>query len=239
MINKVLVTLLVGCMAFYEPQQTLPDSPRAKAVRERVWSGLQYQLYQQGVKHLTGVYLRLFKEEHQLEVWAKGDSDYRLIKVYKVCYFSGGLGTKTSNGDGKSPEGFYTLAPAQLNPVSNYHLALNIGYPNVLECHLHYTGSAIMIHGDCVSIGCYAMTDDNIDEIYTYVYKALAAGQAQVAVHIFPFKMSDANLLNHRKAQWQSSQQLWQMMQPVYRVFEATHQVPVVTVERNRYVLGK
>jgi len=102
---------------------------------------------------------------------------------------SDGLGTKTQSGDGKSPEGFYTIEPSQLNPVSNYYLAINIGCPNKLEALKGYTGNAIMIHGHCVSIGCYAMTNPGIEEIYTVVYMAFKSGQKKINLDIFPFHM--------------------------------------------------
>ncbi|WP_257390938.1 L,D-transpeptidase family protein [Snodgrassella alvi] len=113
-----------------------------------------------------------------------------------MCTFSGGLGPKKAEGDGKSPEGFYAMRKSLLNPNSNYHLAFNIGYPNAYDRSKSYTGSYIMIHGKCVSIGCYAMTDNGIEEIYALVIQALSSGQTQVPIHIFPFKMNTANMKN-------------------------------------------
>ncbi|STU71971.1 transpeptidase [Klebsiella pneumoniae] len=49
-----------------------------------------------------------------------------------------------------------------------------------------------MIHGDCVSVGCYAMTDSGIDEIFQFVTGALVFGQPSVQVSIYPFRMTNA-----------------------------------------------
>ena len=124
------------------------------------------------------LYLRLFKQESILEIWYKHkNQQYQLSKTWKICTFSGGLGSKKAEGDGKSPEGFYATQRNLLNPNSNYHLAFNIGYPNTYDRSKGYTGSYIMIHGKCVSIGCYAMTDKGIEEIYALVSQALSSGQ--------------------------------------------------------------
>ena len=123
------------------------------------------------------VYFRLFKKEKEFEVWVKKGEEFTLFTTYKICYFSGGLGTKTKQGDRKSPEGFYYIKPSQLNPYSSYHLAFNIGYPNAYERNKGYTGSALMVHGECVSIGCYAMGNSNIEKIYTLLETALENNQ--------------------------------------------------------------
>lgn len=145
----------------------LPDSEIAKAERLKLWPKITKELAEKGLKANSQIYIRIFKLENELEIWVKAGKKYEFFKTYNICYFTGGLGTKTRNGDGKSPEGFYTLTPKQLAPVSNYYLAINIGYPNELELSKGYTGNAIMIHGHCASIGCYAMTNDGIAEIYT------------------------------------------------------------------------
>src|SRR5476651_1949896 len=149
--------MLFAFLTFAKHTAPLPDSKLATNVRTTVWPRLLDQLHDRDLANANSVYLRIFKQEHILEVWVKNDKQYHLFKSYPICYFSGGLGTKTHVNDGKSPEGFYTLTAGQLNPVSNYHLALNIGYPNALEKAKGYTGNAIMIHGNCASIGCYAM----------------------------------------------------------------------------------
>ncbi len=93
--------------------------------------------------------------------------------------------------DYQAPEGFYEISARQLNPHSHYHLALNLGYPNAYDRRHGATGDAVMIHGDCKSVGCFAMTDAGIDQIYPIVAAALAQRRAEVPVHIFPFRMTE------------------------------------------------
>jgi hypothetical protein len=102
-----------------------------------------------------------------------------LSRSFRICtYGFRGLGPKIRQGDGKAPEGFYRVAPEQMNPASNFHLAFNLGYPNRFDRHYGRTGSALMVHGSCVSIGCYAMTDNGIEEIYALADAAFRNGQS-------------------------------------------------------------
>ncbi|WP_295792743.1 L,D-transpeptidase family protein [Mucilaginibacter sp.] len=150
-------------------------------------------------------------------------------------YLFGGLGTKIVEGDNKSPEGFYTIGPKQLNPVSNYHLAMNVGYPNKLERLKGYTGNSVMIHGNCMSAGCYAMTDAGIDEIYTLVYNALKAGQQTVQVDIFPFRMNSEHMKKYTSSR---SIPFWKTIKPGYDFFERNHVPAVVGVRGREYVFN-
>jgi len=128
-------------------------------------------------------------------MWNRGaDGTFQLSKTYEMCTWSGTLGPKLKEGDGQSPEGFYFIKPSSLNPKSSYHLSFNLGFPNAYDRTHNRTGSFLMVHGDCVSIGCYAMTDDGIEEIYKDVEAAFAGGQVFIRVHIFPFAMTDENL---------------------------------------------
>jgi murein L,D-transpeptidase YafK len=163
------------------------------------------------------VFIRIFKEESQLELWLKGKQGWQLLDIYPVCRWSGTLGPKLREGDGQAPEGFYQVTRDRLNPNSNYHLAMNIGYPNAHDRSLGRTGSFIMIHGACVSIGCFAMTDAGIDDIYGYAEKALETGQAAIDVHIFPFRMTDENMRRHGESQWLA---FWTGLRPAYEAFE-------------------
>lgn len=113
------------------------------------------------------LFIRILKAEDKLELWASANNKpYELYKTWTICAWSGGLGPKHKQGDGKSPEGFYATNKGLLNPNSRYHLAFNIGYPNAYDRANGYTGDFIMVHGNCVSAGCYAMTDVGIEEIY-------------------------------------------------------------------------
>ena len=117
----------------------------------------------------TSIYVRSFKYDRQLEVWVKDDSlnKFRLFKTYKICMQSGTMGPKRMEGDYQVPEGFYHIN--EFNPNSNYHLSLGINYPNASDRILSDSlkpGGSIFIHGNCVSTGCIAITDEPIEELY-------------------------------------------------------------------------
>jgi len=180
------------------------------------------------------VFIRIFKEESQLEVWMKVGRRYRWLMTYPICKYSGELGPKLREGDRQSPEGFYTVRRGQLNPNSRFHLAFNLGYPNRYDRAHGRTGSYLMVHGNCVSIGCYAMTDAKIEEIYTLVEKALYHGQKQVWVHAYPFRMTAENMQRHSGDRWLP---FWQNLREGYVAFERTHLPPKIRVHGQRYIV--
>jgi murein L,D-transpeptidase YafK len=231
---KLFLTLLFLLNLTAKPVN-LPDSKHASAARTATWPKLQKELTEQKFDSKYRIYIRIIKQLDQLEVWVKKGTKYEIFKRYNVCYYSGGLGTKISQGDGKSPEGFYSIGAKQLNPSSNYHLSINIGYPNKLERLKGYTGSDIMIHGNCVSIGCYAMTNPTIEEIYTLVYKALEAGQQNISLAIFPFRMDDSHMKTFSTSPYYP---FWKTLQPGYELFEKNHVPPMVSVGNKQYVFG-
>lgn len=190
----------------------------------------------EAVKDAAGkeVYIRIFKKENILELWTKKEQsqNFELYKTYEVCTWSGSLGPKLKEGDGQSPEGFYTVGKSQLKPDSTYHRAFNIGFPNSFDRANGRTGSFIMVHGGCVSIGCYAMTDKFIEEIYYLVESALDKGQSKFSVHIFPFRMNAENMSKHKDNKWLS---FWQNLKEGYDLFEQTHTPPEVTVKEKKY----
>ncbi len=171
-----------------------------------------------------------------LEVYLqKPDGQYELYKTYDVCAASGTQGPKTKTGDQQSPEGFYYLNAARFNPWSSYHLSLNLGYPNTYDRAHGYTGDYLMIHGNCVSIGCYAMTDAGIDEIYTLAQAAMLNGQAIIRVHSFPFPMSEANLAASKGS---PHYEFWLNLKQGWDWFEDGGAPPNVTVKDKTYVFG-
>ena len=190
---------------------------------------------QGNIKIGNPLYIRVFKEEKELEMWIRNDKGtYSLYKVFDICTFSGGLGPKKKEGDKKSPEGFYYTKKSFLNPNSSYHLSFNIGYPNEYDRSHGYTGSLIMIHGNCVSIGCYAMTDKYIEEIYGIVEKTLNNGQEKINVDVFPFRMTQSNMNKHKKSEYYY---FWKELKPGYDYFEENKMPPKIIVENKKYKL--
>ncbi len=136
---------------------------------------------------------------------------YQLLDSYRICNYSGGLGPKQRQGDFKSPEGFYSVTRNQLKPDSRFYKAINIGFPNAYDRAHGYEGKYLMIHGACVSIGCYAMTDTGIDEIFQFVTGALVFGQSSVQVSIYPFRMTNANMERHKYSYYAD---FWKQLKP-------------------------
>lgn len=181
------------------------------------------------------VYIQIFKEERTLELWVKSGEKYQLMSSYNICNFSGGLGPKRRTGDYKSPEGFYSVDRSQLKPDSQFYKAINIGFPNEFDRQNGYNGKYLMIHGACVSVGCYAMTDTGIDEIFQFVTAALVFGQPRVEVSIYPFRMTDANMARHKNSYYAN---FWQQLKPGYDYFVQHKQPPHVSVQNGQYVVN-
>jgi murein L,D-transpeptidase YafK len=177
---------------------------------------------------------RIFKEEAEMEIWKKNrDGEYALLKTFPICRWSGDLGPKKKEGDRQAPEGFYTITPGQMNPNSNYYLAFNTGFPNAYDRAMGYTGSELMVHGDCSSRGCYAMTDEQIQEIYALARESFFGGQRAFQLQAFPFRMTAMNMAKHRN---NPNFAFWKMLKEGYDDFNATHQEPKVAVCDRRYV---
>jgi murein L,D-transpeptidase YafK len=180
------------------------------------------------------VFIRIFKEESLLEVWIRSGAEYQHLKDYAICAYSGDLGPKLKEGDRQSPEGFYKVKKHQLNPNSKFHLSFNLGYPNKYDRAHKRTGSFLMVHGNCVSDGCYAMTDDKIEEIYALVEGALQKGQKYVQVHAYPFHMTEVNMAQHSESEWYD---FWVNLKEGYDYFEAEKLPPLVRVENKQYTI--
>jgi len=178
------------------------------------------------------VFLRIFKQEGELEVWVQKDARFDLFRMYRICTYSGSLGPKLQQGDNQAPEGFYFVRPQQMNPSSQFHLAFNLGYPNAFDRAHGRTGDFLMVHGSCVSVGCYAMTNPFIEEIWTVADAALRAGQPFFRVHVFPFRMTEANMQAHRRSRWLD---FWLNLKEGYDWFEREGRPPDVTVREKRY----
>jgi murein L,D-transpeptidase YafK len=111
------------------------------------------------------------KAERELQAWARGAAGWVLYRSYPVLAASGGAGPKLREGDRQVPEGVYRLT--HLNPASSYHLSIRVDYPNAFdrargaEDGRETLGGDIYVHGKAVSIGCLAIGDENIEELFT------------------------------------------------------------------------
>src|ERR1700681_1474605 len=180
------------------------------------------------------ILVRLFKQEAELEVWKQDRSGrFALLKTYPICRWSGDLGPKVREGDRQAPEGFYSITPAQMNPQSAYYLSFNTGYPNAYDKSLGHTGSELMVHGDCSSRGCYAMTDEQIAEIYSLGRESFFGGQKSFQLQAYPFRMTPLNMAKHRN---NPNMAFWKMIKEGYDHFEVTRQEPKVDFCEKKYV---
>lgn len=203
---------------------TLPGTPDLSALSSRLGA--------HGLTLGSPVFIRIFKREFELELWMKRDDRYHRFAVYPICRWSGLLGPKLEEGDAQSPEGFYTIDKRSLNPQSRWHRAFNLGFPNALDRAHGRTGSFLMVHGGCSSVGCYAMTNGVIDELWLLVESALRKGQQRIHVHVFPFRLSEDNLAARQTSRWA---RFWSDLKPGYDAFEATQLPPRVSVCDGRY----
>lgn len=198
---------------------------------------LAREIKAKGFNQEDAVLVRIFKEESELEVWKKRSSgEYALFKTYPICRWSGKLGPKTKIGDRQAPEGFYEVNMGLLNPKSQYYLSFNLGYPNRLESALGYSGEALMVHGACSSSGCYAMTDQQIAELYPIILKAMKSGQHSFQVQAYPFRMTSANMARHAG---NSNMPFWSNLKQGYDAFNRTKRDVKVSVCEGRYQFNR
>lgn len=231
MLRKVLKSRILCLVVFlplaacYEgiPKHLLPLSDDAQAA-------LSKKKMAQG----SPVFMRIFKEEKELEVWIKRGNKYAMFKTYQICNWSGTLGPKLKQGDKQAPEGFYLIKPGQMNPFSKYHLSFNLGFPNAYDVSHSRTGNFLMVHGGCRSAGCYAVTDENVQEIYSLSRDAFLGGQRSFHVQAFPFRMTAANMARHKHNKWYS---FWRELKPGYDLFNQTRTPPKVDVKDKQYVV--
>lgn len=199
-------------------------------------SGVVQGLRNMGSAPERGMVVRIFKQESVLEVWKQtGSGTYNLFKTYEICTYSGDLGPKFKEGDRQSPEGFYTITPGLMNPKSAYYLSFNTGFPNKFDRVNGRSGSNLMVHGDCKSVGCYAMTDAGIAEIYALARETFKGGNTSFQLQIFPFRMTPANLAQHASSQ---HIEFWKDIKEGYDYFETTKTPPVWDVCEKQYIFN-
>lgn len=221
------VVALAGCET---------DGLQSGRAMKELSAELRAELQQKNMPVESPLLVRLFKQEAELELWKQDAAGrYELLKTYPICRWSGELGPKIREGDRQAPEGFYTITPAQMNPNSQFYLSFNMGYPNAYDKAWGRTGAHLMVHGDCSSRGCYAMTDDQIGEIYALARESFFGGQRAFQVQAYPFRMTAANFAKHRN---NPNIPFWKMLKEGNDHFEVTHQEPNVEVCEKRYVFN-
>jgi len=239
------LALVLAALALWHAR----DDEAARLDRERAWrlamatlgrplpgtpdtARLDGRLAEAGHRLGAPVFIRIFKAEFELELWLARRGTFELFATYPICRWSGALGPKLAQGDKQTPEGFYSVDQRALNPASRWHRSFNLGFPNAFDRAKGRTGSLLMVHGGCSSVGCFAMTDAVIDEIWRIVTAALAAGQPRFAVHVFPFRMSEESLARHAASPWA---EFWRQLKAGHDAFEATRQPPHITTCAGRY----
>lgn len=208
---RTLMSICILCLAACQP----PSKAAGQAT--------SVETHENEVALTSELFIRIIKTTSErdkgvLEIWKRGEDDrFHLDRTFDICTWSGSLGPKLQEGDGQSPEGFYFIKPSSLNPNSSYHLSFNLGFPNAYDRSHGRTGSFLVVHGNCVSIGCYAMTDDGIEEIYADVEGAFAGGQSVIRVHVFPFEMTEkalaAKRANPNYAFWKNLKAGWDWLE--------------------------
>lgn len=180
--------------------------------------------------------IRVFKQSSELEVWKRTTTgDFALLKTYPICKWSGALGPKVKEGDYQSPEGFYDVTPALMNPKSNYYLSFNVGFPNKFDQAWNRTGTYLMVHGDCLSVGCYAMTDEGIKEIYALARETFR-GNSSFQIQLLPFRMTDTNLAANAASPHIA---FWRDLKVGSDLFESMRRPPLWDVCEKRYVFSR
>lgn len=214
--------------------QSLPGAERLTNLLHRRTADVSSTLKQAGFQLGNPAFLRVIKESSELELWLQpaGSRAFRLYRTFPIARWSGTLGPKQKEGDKQAPEGFYNVTAPQMNPQSSYHLSFNIGYPNAFDLAHQRTGALIMIHGKDVSVGCFAMTDPVIEEIYLIVHSALTAGQTGIGVHCFPFRMTEERMRS-ASGPWLD---FWRDLKQGWDLFETSRLPPDWIVQDGRYV---
>ncbi|MFC2173015.1 murein L,D-transpeptidase family protein [Acidobacteriota bacterium] len=225
-----------GAATFTMEQNRYERYRSAVAEKEKA---LKLLFRQQGVSYPPqDVFLRAFKQERKLELWAKDakNVEFKKIRTYDFCAVSGKLGPKRREGDLQIPEGFYHID--RFNPASKFHLSLGINYPNAsdrIRSDKQYPGGDIFIHGSCVTIGCIPVTDDKIKEIYIAAVAARSNGQSAIPVHIFPSRLNQDGFdkLQGSFSRRQDLLGFWQELKVGFDYFERHRKLPRMHIDKN------
>lgn len=208
---------------------------RVAAARATGGPAIQQRFEEAGLKYPPReIFVRAFKREMELELWAReNEKPFRKVATYPITAPSGIPGPKRRQGDLQVPEGCYTIAV--FNPKSRFHLSLGLNYPNEADrifADQERPGGEIYIHGGAASIGCLPLGDAAIEEVYLTALDARARGQSEIAVHVFPARMSGEAWKKFVREN-PELRMFWEELQPIYEAFEKTHRVPSVSVSED------
>lgn len=228
----IFVSICHGQQGFKESQQSYP---RVREAYSEKWEHVNQMLSSLDIESgAIELYLVVFKQEKQLEVWSRseGEKQFRMLTFYEICRTSGLPGPKRMQGDLQIPEGFYHINA--WNPWSNFHLSMCINYPNRSDRVLGVEGNLggnICIHGSCVTIGCIPLTNNVIKELYILCVEAKNSGQSRIPVTIYPARLSlgNYNHLVQKHGEDADRMNLWSDLKTAYELFISEHRLPEIT----------
>ena len=168
---------------------------------------MKADLEEVGLRLGRPVYMQLFKASRELEVWV-GDINgtYNRFRTYQIADYSGEI-----------PDGCYGVAVESLNPTSSQHLSIEMAHS---KSHAPLKGPPehpVSLHGKKDSPGGFAMTDANIEEIYTLASAAVNGKQGNFLVHCYPFRMTEQRIA---RAKGLDGNKTWKHLKQVYEAFE-------------------
>ena len=173
----------------------------------------------------SAVVLRIFKQERELEIWAKnyGQKQLRLVRTLPICAMDFAPGPKAAEGDGKTPEGFYH--PEFSYQSSNWWMWMDLGdvdargkvgkgssfkmcieYPNALDrrrtraAGFRETGGQICMHGNCVSLGCASFKNRDFLPVFAFARHHDAKRYGRLQLHVFPFRFDRVSVEDRTRA---------------------------------------
>lgn len=238
--NTGLLVILISLFSFranfdnnFKSSQL--KNKRVKTAYDKKWASLQTQLEAKKIdKTNFELYFRIFKLEKEFEVWVKNKKDdkYTLLKNISICASSGDLGPKRKQGDYQVPEGFYEIAT--FNPNSSYHLAMKINYPNQsdkLKKTAADAGGDIMIHGNCVTIGCIPLQNDPVEEVYVLATEAKNKNNA-INIAIYPCRFNEKNKQLLTKNYSEEKNKFWETLKKPYSYFDKNNTLPKITISK-------
>lgn len=231
----LILMVLVGEI---QAQSGYDRFPRVRKAEADHWVDVKTRLALQKIDtNAFDLYLRVFKMEQVVEVWAKSRNEtvYKQVENFPVCSSVGTIGPKLRQGDYQIPEGFYLLT--EFNPASEFHLSLKINYPNRRDSIVGEKGNLggmIFIHGGCETIGCVPLGNDNVSRLYIYAMKSRQTGCDSLPVHIYPARLNFANYrMLIQNQDMKANHRFWGSLRTSYLFFEEYGNLPKIEVNEN------